>query len=144
MPCYREYLLFIINIIIKKGVPYIPFSIRSFRVQFSGDVYYTNFARLETDVARSFYQLSFFFRFIFFFLMQSESRNTFHICSFSFSLSQIITFSHSFSFSKSCNLQLLYNMTENTLDHDNTIIIVLFFIFFLLPFNFICFYFFIL
>lgn len=37
---------------------------------------------------------------------------------------------------KSYNLQLLYNMTENTLDHDNTIIIVLCFLIFLLPLNF--------
>lgn len=44
-------------------------------------------------------------------------------------------FSHFFPL-KSCNLQLLYNMTENTLDHDNTIIIVLRFLIFLLPLNF--------
>lgn len=49
------------------------------------------------------------------------------------------TYTHAFSHFfplKSCNLQLLYNMTENTLDHDNTIIIVLRFLIFLLPLNF--------
>lgn len=117
-------------------------------------VYYTNFATLDRyNIRFNFFVLRFNLALFFFAqIWSSMSRATLLtfavpvILSFFLSRSlfpshtHIHAHTHSYILAfffplKSCNLQLLYNMTENTLDHDNTIIIVRFLIF-LLPLNF--------
>lgn len=102
VPCYREY-LFIINIIIKRGAPYIPSSVpiqlilRAF--QFSGDVYYTNFCETR-DRCRSFVSsiISFSIHIFHIKLISThESRNIFHVCSISFSLFHSLYLSNYYS-----------------------------------------------
>lgn len=173
VPCCREYLLFIINIIINGGggesSSYLFLSFHAVRNSFilrwnlRGRLFLYKFRETRPMSPVCSVDFIFFYLFLlcfyilFFFvyikLISSTSRTALFMSvlpvilflslplSLSFSrslslslyLSPFLRFSRSFShpfFLLKCNLQLLYNMTENTLDHDNTIIIVLFFTFF--------------
>lgn len=157
VPCCREY-LFIINITIKRGL-FTFVSWLSSRSQFvhstlkSPGAFIIQISRNSADVARLLYRFhllrfvpsaSMFYVFFLFFLHKANLARVapYSSCLFllssSFLLSLFLSFSffdshflsHPFFLLKSSNLQLLYNMTENTLDHDNTIIIVLCFLLF--------------